>query len=450
MNRKQRNLPRWDGMLGFSLLVILLNALVCVEPAAAQCGPGGPDGSNTQCGTGALANNTIGTYDSAFGFDALFSNTGGGANTASGYHALYSNTSGGANTASGYHALYSNTSGYSNTASGLAALYYNTFGYANTASGWAALFYNTIGFYNTASGVDTLFRNTTGSDNTANGDFALFSNTTGNSNTTSGYHALASNTTGSGNIGLGFNAGNNIMAGSNNIEIGGSGSSDESNTIRIGTQGAQTATFVAGIFGRMVNSSSVPVFVDNTGKLGVTVSSARYKRDIRDMGAASSGLMKLRPVVFRYRNDPNGQQQYGLIAEEVARVYPELVDYDNDGKPLMVRYLELNAMLLNEVQKQANQLQTQANQLQTETNQLQAQTRQLRMQDNQLQTQAHETQELAQRLETKDRQLAAQQHEIDALKQQNASINTLSQRLAALEQQVSTATPQRLRSLASK
>jgi len=137
---------------------------------------------------------------------------------------------------------------------------------------------------------------------------------------------------------------------------------------------------------------------------------------------ASSGLMKLRPVVFRYRSDPSRQRQYGLIAEEVARVYPELVDYDNDGKPLMVRYLELNAMLLNEVQKQANQLQTQA----------------------------QETQELAQRLETKDRQLAAQQREIDALKQQNASINALGERLAALEQQVYAATPQGLRSLASK
>jgi hypothetical protein len=152
--------------------------------------------------------------------------------------------------------------------------------------------------------------------------------------------------------------------------------------------------------------------VSGSGQLGICGSSARYKRDIRDMGAASSGVMRLRPVVFRYRSDAKSQQQYGLIAEEVARVYPELVDYDHEGKPLTVRYLELNAMLLNELQKQSNQLQTQV----------------------------RETQELAQRLQTKDRQLTAQQREIDAL----------SARFAVLEQQARTANPGSVGSLASK
>jgi Chaperone of endosialidase len=141
--------------------------------------------------------------------------------------------------------------------------------------------------------------------------------------------------------------------------------------------------------------------VDNWG---VALSSARYKRDIREMGNASAGLIKLRPVSFRYKDDSTGTLQYGLVAEEVAQVYPELVTRSLDGKVQSVRYLEFTALLLNELQKQAR-----------------------------------ETQEITQRLETKDQQLAAQQHEIDALKQQNTSINVLSQRLAALERQAHTA-----------
>ena len=216
---------------------------------------------------------------------------------------------------------------------------------------------------------------------------------------------------------LSDSAGTNIVAGSNNIEIGGVGPSDESNTIRIGFQGTQKKTFIAGISGTPVLGADVTV--DGSGQLGVLPSSARYKRDIHDMGAASTGLMKLRPVSFRYKDDPSDTLQYGLVAEEVARVYPELVTRDTDGKLQSVRYLEFTALLLNELQKQNNELQKQAK-------------------------------ETRQRLETKDRQLAAQQREIDALKQQNASINVLSERLAALERQAHTANLQELRSLASK
>jgi Chaperone of endosialidase len=161
--------------------------------------------------------------------------------------------------------------------------------------------------------------------------------------------------------------------------------------------------------------SGSTVEVTSNGQLGIPLSSARYKRDIRDMGSASAGLMRLRPVAFRYKHDPSGTLQYGLVAEEVARVYPELVTRGTDGKLQSVRYLELTALLLNELQKQAR-----------------------------------ETRELAQRLETKDRQLAAQQREIEALKQQNASINALSERLAALERQARTANADGLRSFARK
>ena len=147
------------------------------------------------------------------------------------------------------------------------------------------------------------------------------------------------------------------------------------------------------------------------------------------MGGASAGLMRLRPVTFRYKSDPSGTLQYGLVAEEVERVYPELVGRGRDGQLQSVRYLEFTALLLNELQKQNSQMQKQANELKKQT---------------------EETRELAQRLETKDQQLAAQQREIDALKQKDGSLNALSERLAALEQQVHTATPQGPRSLASK
>jgi hypothetical protein len=350
------------------------------------------------------------TVDSAFGFNALLNNTTGNGNTAAGSGALKFNTTGMHNSAFGTVALFHNTTGTENTASGKEALFSNTTGGNNTASGELALAINTTGILDTASGAFALYNNTTGNNNTANGDYALYNNTTGKSN-----------------IGLGYNAGNNIVTGSNNIDIGGSGPGDESNTIRIGHNNTQSATYIAGISGTGVTGSTVEVTSD--GRLGVALSSARYKRDIRDMGGASAGLMKLRPVSFRYKDDPSGILQYGLVAEEVERVYPELVTRGTDGKVQSVRYLEFTSLLLNELQKQNSQIQKQT---------------------NQLQTQAKQTQELAQRLQTKDRQLAAQQREIDALKQKDASLNALSERLAALEQQVRTVIPQRLHSLASK
>ncbi len=142
-----------------------------------------------------------------------------------------------------------------------------------------------------------------------------------------------------------------MTTGSNNIDIGNRGVAAESNTIRIGNQGTQTATYIAGIFGRSASGNAV--VVSNTGKLGMVVSSARYKRDIQDMDSESSNLLKLRPVTFRLQAGPGkGALEYGLVAEEVAKVYPELVSYGFDGKPMTVRYLTLISMLLNELQKQ--------------------------------------------------------------------------------------------------
>jgi hypothetical protein len=304
---------------------------------------------NTATGASALSGNTTGGFNTATGDRALYANTTGADNTASGGAALYSNTTGYDNTAAGDLALYSNTTGDENTATGYWALAINSTGFNNTATGYQALVGNSTGFNNTASGSAALFNNTTGPDNTASGSGALSSNTTGSNNIGVGAFALNSNTTGSNNVGVGVGAGGNLTTGSDNIEIGNVGVAGESNTIRIGTKGAQTRTFVVG-----VNSSAiygVPVMVNVNGRLGIQASSARYKREIHNMGDASTRLLRLRPVSFRYREDPKGTLQYGLIAEEVERIYPELVIRDDDGRVMGVRYDMLPALLLNEVQK---------------------------------------------------------------------------------------------------
>jgi hypothetical protein len=187
-----------------------------------------------------------------------------------------------------------------------------------------------------------------------------------------GRFALANNTTGQSNIGVGPAGGFNLTTGSNNIDIGNVGAAAESKTIRIGTQGIQTRAFIAGISGTLVSGSAV--VVSSTGQMGIVVSSARFKRDIHDMGATSEALMKLRPITFRYKQDRQGERQYGLIAEEVAQFYPELVNYDTDGKVISVRYYELVPMLLNEAQLQAKQIQDQTDQ----NRRLSAEVRQLK------------------------------------------------------------------------
>jgi hypothetical protein len=239
-----------------------------------------------------------------------------------------------------------------NSAFGVEALESNTTGNRNTAIGGHALKSNTTGGSNTAAGTVALFSNTTGAFNTATGVGALGTNQTGGDNTAAGFNALGSNQTGGSNIAIGRNAGINLTTGDDNIDIFDPGVEGESNTIRIGTQGTQTDTFIAGIFGTPKIKKACQVVVQTSGLLGCVKSSARYKRDIRDMGDASDKLMKLRPVTFRYKADSTGIEQYGLIAEEVEKVYPELVIGGPDGRPETVAYQVLPAMLLNEVQKE--------------------------------------------------------------------------------------------------
>ncbi len=293
---------------------------------------------NTAVGVGALANDT---------------------------HFVNGSDSGGGNTATGYYALTFNTTGENNTASGSGALQDNTTGSGNTASGSNALLFNTTGGNNTASGINALFSNTTGSDNTASGLLALGNNTTGANNTASGYQALVNNTTGSNNIAVGYQSALNAPNGnSNSIYIGSEGTAgDNSGTIAIGTVGTQTSAYIAGIYGGTPGRPNLLVCVDANGTLGTTgcsstPSSRRFKEQIADMGDSSSKLIQLRPVTFLYKpeyDDGSHTLQYGLIAEEVAKLYPEMVGYDKDGQPSSVKYQSLAPMLLNEVQKLAAQ-----------------------------------------------------------------------------------------------
>jgi hypothetical protein len=345
-----------------TFLIALLLVYPGLSPRAQAVNPppdGGYPGQNTAEGT-----------------DALFSLTSGWYNTATGFHALYSNTTGGSNTAIGSIALASNTTGAQNTAIGSGALLNNTTGYNNTAIGEAALEGNTTGTYNTATGAFTL-PNTVGSANTANGYSALHFNYSGRRNAAYGYQALFNNTTGGFNIALGQQAGKYLTTGSNNIDIGNVGVRAESNTIRIGTQGTQTQTFIAGIFGTAVSGSGV--MINAAGQLGTAPSSQRFKQQIQSMDKESDVLLALRPVTFHYKKevDPEGIPQFGLVAEEVEKVKPDLVVRDAEGKVFTVRYEAVNAMLLNEFLKEHGTVQELKKEIATLTATVQEQAEQI-------------------------------------------------------------------------
>ncbi len=223
--------------------------------------------------------------------------------------------------------------------------------------GGTLFLHNKGGIRNTALGRQALANITSGGGNTASGSRALYNNTTGVGNTASGYRALPNNTIGSSNIAIGTLAGFNLTTGSSNIAIGNLGFAGESNTVRIGS--GQTRTFIAGIRGVTTGAANaIAVMIDSNGQLGTVSSSRRFKEDIRSMDNTASRLLELRPVVFRYKPEvQSGERplEYGLIAEEVAEIFPELVVYDEDGRPETVKYHVLNSMLLNELQKHASE-----------------------------------------------------------------------------------------------
>jgi hypothetical protein len=339
--------------------------------------------ANTAYGYAALYSDTTGNQDTAYGWGTLFGNTTGGENTAVGLNALTDNTSGNNNTAVGYQSLFSNYNGSENSAFGVDALYSNVIGNTNTAVGYSALGSNSKGDDNIAVGPwalngdpDTgnsgsenvavgdlaIYQNTTGQLNTSIGNYALDHNTTGSYNAALGAGALSAITTGSNNIALGYEAGLNLSDdASHNIDIGNEGSAKDSGYIRIGSS-KQKAFYAAGVNGEDTDSQGSLVYIDNYGKLGTHKSSIRFKEDVHDMAGASDGLMRLRPVTYRYKKpyaDGSKPIDYGLIAEEVAEVYPDLVVKDADGQIQTVQYQKLTPMLLNEVQKEHRQLEQQ-------------------------------------------------------------------------------------------
>ncbi len=264
-----------------------------------------------------------------------------GGNTAEGQSALLSLTTGGYNTAVGFFSLRSNTTSSFNTAIGAGTLLVNTAD-GNTATGAGALLSNSTGTSNTANGLRALVSNTTGGGNAAYGAGALQSNTTALSNTAIGNGALLFNASGNSNTALGNGAGTGVMTANNVICIGfGVGGADVSNTC-----------FIGNIHGVQTNNPAIPVLVDANNQLGTVSSSRRYKKEIKPMDKASQAILALKPVTFHYKNDKTGTPQFGLIAEDVSAVNPDLVVRDKNGEIYTVRYDAVNAMLLNEFLKE--------------------------------------------------------------------------------------------------
>ena len=375
----------------YSSIALACFALSPTAQAVVPAPDGGYPGGNTAEGSSALFNLTTGGYNTANGFFSLRSNTTGTQNTANGAFALFSNTTESFNTATGFQALFSNTGdgGHYNVATGYQSLFSNTTGRRNVADGNAALYSNTIDSFNTAVGDSALFSLTTvdpsngnGLSNTAIGELALANVINGAANTAMGESALVNIITGYQNIAVGYVAGQNLTTGNNNIYISNPGVDTESNTIRIGNvvgftdiygyaHAAHSVTFVAGVSGTAVVGD--PVVVDANGQLGTATSSARFKEAIRPMDKTSEAILALKPVSFQYKSDTKGTPQFGLIAEEVVKVNPDLVVRDRNGEIYSVRYEAVNAMLLNEFLKAHRRIEEQDKRIDQLTAQLKEQ-----------------------------------------------------------------------------
>jgi len=322
-----------------TILVTALSALACfafspqIRAACDSPDPGCP-GANLAEGYLALQSLTAGIYNTGIGTYSLLSLTDASLDTAVGAGALFSDN-GGTNTAVGAGALFSNTTGGD-----------------NNAVGAFALFSNATAFFNNAHGHSALLNNVDGGENNAFGDLAMENNTSGASNTAIGDDALRFNVDGSGNVAVGDEAGTGLGASVNNC-------------IAINVNGAgpfavlDNTCFIGSIFDQPVSDvgTQEAVFVDQFNVVGITASSRRFKHDIQPMDKSSEAILALKPVTFKYNSDINGRTQYGLVAEDVAQVNPDLVVQHKDGEISTVRYEQVNAMLLNEFLKEHKKVQ---------------------------------------------------------------------------------------------
>jgi septal ring factor EnvC (AmiA/AmiB activator) len=387
----------------FAVFTLAWFALSPTAQAVVPPPDGGYPNGNTAEGTNALFSLANGVWNTALGFEALNHDTAGGKNTATGLRALFSDTTGSFNTATGVYALYSNTMGWYNSAIGANALSNNITGQfntatgygalnhnktdANTANGFGAMFVNTTGSENVAVGFQALNRNSTGSENNAVGSNALFANRTGSFNNAHGRDALATNvdgsennafgdlamennTSGASNTAIGDDALRNCVDGSFNVAIGdeaGTSIVSASNIIAIGAPGAgpfadiSSTCFIGSIYNQPVSDAGTAqdTYVDQFNVLGFLPSSRRVKHDIQPMDKASEAILALKPVTFKYNSDKAGRTQYGVIAEEVAEVAPDLVFRDNNGDVSTVRFEQIGMMLLNEFLKEHKKVEEQ-------------------------------------------------------------------------------------------
>ncbi len=322
---------------------------------------------NTAVGLLALAGDgteMTGSYNVGVGAFSLFRNTTGNNNVAIGNASMIENTTGFSNVAIGSGSLYGNTTGYLNVAVGPRALARNTSGKRNVAVGSSSLYGvgaadGLTGSDNTALGYAALLYDTTGYANVAVGSAAMWNESTGDRNTGVGTRALFSAKGGKRNVALGYAAGHDITTGGDNIILGGGnrGQAGDQGVIRIGEPRYQFRAYIAGVHGvQPAQGGAVPVMIDANGQLGTLNSSRRFKQDITPMGDdVSARLLTLRPVTYRYsqaHDDGSQPLEYGLIAEEVAQVFPELVVYEADGQALTVRYHLLASMLVDALQRE--------------------------------------------------------------------------------------------------
>ena len=313
-------------------IIHILIGIVCIgllpkTQAVSPAPDGAYSGANTAEGGDALFHLTAGIDNTALGFATLWNDTSGSYNTAIGEQTLYLNITGMFNTASGYRALYNNAASR-NTADGYRALYRNTLGTENTAVGFQALYSNNAGYVNTAVGGYALYLHTFGSWNTAIGDSALKTNTFGENNTAIGAEALRFSS-GSNNAALGFQAGGSVTTADNVIVIGAqTPGANVSNSCFIGN--------IRGVQPQMPTRYQCRLI--QLASLGTQSSSRRFKSEIKPMDNASEAILSLNPVMFHYKSDKKDAPQYGLIAEEVAKVNPDLVVRDKNGEIYTLRY----------------------------------------------------------------------------------------------------------------